>query len=498
MALAGSGLKLNILHKGLLLLLVPFILQVGLFVVLFAQVTAAEELAEVEAAQTVVLDKFGTLVLDFGHAWASIFNRVFGGPSSARSALSPEQYNQRVTTTIEELKALPHVQGTVQGFLTDFEEIRDGQYQLLKEVSAENPDGKTAPDFLRLTTQLLKLKMGMKKTINKMMSTKIAIDQERQKVVAIRLKDKQARESIKETIIWIFAFQLFVTVCMLVLFLNDISKRLSILVSNARRLPKGEAITVKVRGDDEIAYLDSVIREASGQLIESTQNRQSMMDMIAHDIRSPLMSSELLLNSLTDPKRVAAMDAQTSAQTAKRLRSVYKQMIILVEELLSMDRLEEGTLELDLEMFDLALVAETVKEGLTPQAELKGVELLNLIQTQQVVADERRIFQVLNNFVGNAVKFTPKGGRVVISSDISKERDWIVVSVNDTGRGIDPAQVPHVFEKYYQAKSQDKRQGFGLGLAISKILIEAQGGEVGVESKVGKGSTFWFTLPLEE
>lgn len=491
-------MKLNILQKGLLLLLVPFLLQVGLFVVLFTQVTAAEELAEKEAAQTVVLDKFGSLVLDFGHAWASIFNRVFGGPSSAQTALSPEQYNQRVSDTINELKSLPHVQDTVQGFLSDFEQIRDGQYQLLKEVSAENPDGTTAPDFVRLSIQLRQLKMGMKKTINKMMSTKIAIDQERQKVVAIRLKDKQARESIKETIIWIFAFQLFVTVCLLAIFLKDISRRLSVLVANARRLPKGEEITAKVRGDDEIAYLDSVIREASGQLIESAQNRQSIMDMIAHDIRSPLMSSELLLNSLTDPSRSAAMDAQARAQTAKRLRSVYKQMIILVEELLSMDRLEEGTLDLEIDMFELALVAETVKEGLSPQAELKGVEILNLINGQPVIADERRVFQVLNNFVGNAIKFTPKGGRIVMSADISKQRDFIVVSVNDTGRGIEPEQLPHVFDKYYQAKTQDKRQGFGLGLAISKILIEAQGGEVGVESTVGKGSTFWFTLPLEE
>jgi hypothetical protein len=95
------------------------------------------------------------------------FNRVFGGPSSAQTALSPEQYNQRVSDTINELKSLPHVQDTVQGFLSDFEQIRDGQYQLLKEVSAENPDGTTAPDFVRLSIQLRQLKMGMKKPSTK-------------------------------------------------------------------------------------------------------------------------------------------------------------------------------------------------------------------------------------------------------------------------------------------------------------------------------------------
>jgi signal transduction histidine kinase len=110
-----------------------------------------------------------------------------------------------------------------------------------------------------------------------------------------------------------------------------------------------------------------------------------------------------------------------------------------------------------------------------------------------VLADAARIQQVLSNLVGNAVKFTPRQGQITVSADLlDKEVRFAVI---DTGPGIPPEQVPHIFGRFWQARSADRR-GIGLGLAIAKGIVEAHSGRIWVESQVGVGSTFYFTLPI--
>jgi signal transduction histidine kinase len=110
----------------------------------------------------------------------------------------------------------------------------------------------------------------------------------------------------------------------------------------------------------------------------------------------------------------------------------------------------------------------------------------------QVVADGARIQQVLSNLVGNAVKFTPRQGRITVSAELLETE--VRFAVIDTGPGIPPEQVPHIFGRFWQARSSDRR-GIGLGLAIAKGIVEAHGGRIWVESQVGVGSIFYFTLP---
>jgi signal transduction histidine kinase len=349
---------------------------------------------------------------------------------------------------------------------------------------------------------MLKLKEMRSKSnslLTGMAKIRLSLEQEQKEVAETRRQDSQLRKTTKSTIIALFILQLILTIFLLSLFLNDITKRLSLLVANAKKLPKGEPVQLTVKGADEIAYLDSVLHEASNQLVQATKNRQAVIDMIAHDIRSPLMSSQLLINILKRQYSEVdhAQDSSVRTQKFDQLHNANLQVVCLVEDLLSIDRLESGQLNLDLDLLDIKEVIAQVLGTLSPQVKAKGIELLDKTQKYEVVADRQRLYQVMSNFVTNAIKHTDSGGQITIESELPRNKEEIKITVRDTGHGIAAAELPFIFDRYYQSPRSESKSGYGLGLAISKLLIELHQGTVGVQSAPGKGSAFWFTLPVD-
>ena len=148
---------------------------------------------------------------------------------------------------------------------------------------------------------------------------------------------------------------------------------------------------------------------------------------------------------------------------------------------------------------DLASLVREVVESLQPQATTRSITLTTELEAKAVPLglDPNRITQVLTNLVGNALKFTPSGGRVQCVLTVPEGGPR--VEVRDNGPGIPERHLPHLFTRFYQVDPSNTRLtgGAGLGLSISKAIVEAHGGDIGVESELGKGSTFWFTLPRE-
>jgi signal transduction histidine kinase len=168
----------------------------------------------------------------------------------------------------------------------------------------------------------------------------------------------------------------------------------------------------------------------------------------------------------------------------------------LIGNLLDMSRIEAGTLRVEPEPMDLAsILRETAAEfQIMTREHSLGAVLPPVLPL--VLADPRRTRQVLRNLVENAVKYSPEGGPVTISAEV--EAEFVKVSVADQGLGLDPEHVDRVFQRFYQVDSASTRKvgGSGLGLSICKAIIEAQDGKLWVSSQEGKGSTFYFTLPL--
>jgi signal transduction histidine kinase len=182
-----------------------------------------------------------------------------------------------------------------------------------------------------------------------------------------------------------------------------------------------------------------------------------------------------------------------------RMKANVDRLARLINDLLDLSRIEAGRIELRPTTLPLAALAKEVVESLRPVAVEKGIRL-DVASTDADAtawADRDKVTQVLMNLIGNALKFTPAQGQVAVA--IQRDgAEWVQISVADTGPGIPPGEAAKIFDQFYQVGKVDaqKRQGTGLGLAICKTLVEMQRGKLWVESEVGRGSTFFFALPV--
>ena len=226
---------------------------------------------------------------------------------------------------------------------------------------------------------------------------------------------------------------------------------------------------------------------------QTVEAREQVLKIVSHDLRTPLhtvaMSTSLLLEG-------AGTDEQRHRQLAI-IRRAGERMNRLVKDLLDVAKLEAGQLAIQPRAIEAAPLLAEADETLRPVVEEHALHLETDVRPDlpMIQADAGRVLQVLSNLVSNAVKFTPPGGRISIR--VVPEGRQVRLSVTDTGCGIPPGQLSQVFGRFWQADPADRR-GIGLGLAISKAIVEAHGGRIWVESRVGEGTTFHFTLSASE
>jgi signal transduction histidine kinase len=187
------------------------------------------------------------------------------------------------------------------------------------------------------------------------------------------------------------------------------------------------------------------------------------------------------------------MPPEKQAEHLQRVKRAGERMNRLVQDLLDVAKLEAGRLGITARPVDVSALLVEAEEMLRPLAAEKSIRLERTIGDglPSVMADPGRVLQVIGNLVGNAIKFTPTGGRITLKAE--RVGSEVRFSVSDTGSGIPADQLPHIFGQFWQGDRTDRR-GIGLGLAIAKGLVEAHGGRISVESRVGEGTTFWFTL----
>lgn len=281
----------------------------------------------------------------------------------------------------------------------------------------------------------------------------------------------------------------------------------------ARSIQHGEIVNDEdvdiIRGDDKPAILrlsSAPIRDKSGKIIagvvisqdvtelkEAIRSRDEFLSIASHELKTPLTT---LIASIQMLMRVYEKDSnaknippliETSSKSATKLSH-------LISELLDVSKIESGQLKLNKSKFILADIVSECCDHVSLQG-THDLELSGVLETE-VFADKQRIDQVVVNFVNNAVKYSPKAP--IIKLHIEKIGNNAKLSVTDQGIGIDKEKLPHLFERYYRVDPSGLQySGLGLGLYISAEIIKLHGGQVGVESKVNEGSTFWFTIPIK-
>jgi signal transduction histidine kinase len=219
--------------------------------------------------------------------------------------------------------------------------------------------------------------------------------------------------------------------------------------------------------------------------------REEFLAIVSHDLRNPLNNISMAAqNLLEDPRDVKEMAASINRSAGE--------MLSLIQDLLDVERIAVGKLTLHIEEHDVSEIIKQAVEQLQGAAASKGVTLEAEPEDVcgYVVCDRSRAMQVLSNLIGNAIKFTPAKGKICVSCQrTGPEGKEVQVSVSDTGEGIAPEKIKTIFERFSQIHNQDRR-GIGLGLYIAKMMVEEHPGRIWVESKLGEGSTFHFTLPL--
>ena len=263
----------------------------------------------------------------------------------------------------------------------------------------------------------------------------------------------------------------------------------------AERL-RADAATEKERSNYQAsarssAELLSHEQESHQKTQAALTTREEFLAIVSHDLRNPLNHISLVAqNLLEEPKDVKELASSISRSAGEMVR--------LIEDLLDVERIAVGKLTLHIEEHDVSEIIKQAVEQLQGAAASKEITLEAEPQDVcgYVVCDRSRVMQVLSNLIGNAIKFTPAKGQICVScARAGPEGKEVQVSVSDTGEGIAPEKIKTIFERFSQIHSQDRR-GIGLGLYIAKMMVEEHPGRIWVESKLGEGSTFHFTLPL--
>jgi signal transduction histidine kinase len=268
------------------------------------------------------------------------------------------------------------------------------------------------------------------------------------------------------------------------------------VVDATRRIASGRyGERVPVRDDDELGELSASFNTMARALDEAERRRMEVIYDLSHELRTPLST----LRGYTEG--LAEGVIQPSGEIWALLQTETDRMGRLVDDLRRLSQAEAGQLELDLAPILPAEVVLRAAEQMRPPFEHQGVDLEISVYDKlpPVLADADRVVQVLINLMSNALRHTPHAGRVTVGAGIASGE--VVFEVADTGEGLAPEHLPHVFERFYRADKSRSRdaagEGSGVGLAISKALVEAMEGTIWAESlEVGEGATFRFTLPL--
>lgn len=254
-------------------------------------------------------------------------------------------------------------------------------------------------------------------------------------------------------------------------------------------------------GREDVALAEDVARRAAlsidnARLYDAAQRairaRDEILAVVSHDLRNPLSVVGVTLQML----RGAFSEQPRRRELVAKAERAFDRMNRLIEDLLDLARIDQGTLRLERSRAAVAPLLAELVDLQRPLAAQKSIALEAELSAASVDVDvdRERIAQVLSNLLGNALKFTPEGGRVRVTTSIVG--DAVQIAVEDTGPGIATESLPHVFDRFWQAQGTGK-QGVGLGLAIAKGIVEAHGGAMSVASEPGQGATFRFTLPID-
>lgn len=288
-------------------------------------------------------------------------------------------------------------------------------------------------------------------------------------------------------------------------FMRSIYEGIQRLMENTHRMAQQKPLLPESKGRDELAQLDRTFHQMSEAVQAAAQEqrrlqelKQDFFNMVTHDMRTPLSSVVLSIEALS--AGLSGAMPEEALPTLERAEQNANLLMRLINDLLDVEAANNGQLKLNLENFEAKPALQEAAQLLQPLAAKNGVaikiEISEAEANCEVLADRYQFLRILTNLITNAIKFSEPGRTITVR--LTRQPDRSIIEVIDEGRGIPADQIENVFKRFHQIEKADARLkgGSGLGLAICKSIVEAHGGEISVQSEVGKGSTFTFWLPV--
>ncbi|MBS1996719.1 MAG: hypothetical protein JSS86_10425 [Cyanobacteria bacterium SZAS LIN-2] len=480
----SSGLTL--VHKGLLLIIVPFLFNCTWLFLLNGVLDRTHKLADMERQQSIFIEHLNTVMDGSYQARESLLGYI--ATRNKKYLSRTDLWIERTTKAVAALTSLP-LTTEQRNLANELNEAINSQLSPIENV-IKNTDSQGATSVLQ-DIESVKDSIGMVPSADIDISAHIAkqrvdLDDARREV---QKNNSRAGTIVVSGLIG----NLLLTVLAVLLLNKELSTRLRVLVENAQRLPKKQELNPPLKGADELAYLDTSLHQASVDLQKAADLRTSLMQMVAHDLRSPLFSCMIALEIILDNE-----NANLSEKGQKQVAAMQKnldRLITLTNDLLLIEQYENDQLTLELEAENIKEVIDQAISSVSGLAQAKRITLKNLAAQEYLEIDRNRILQVIVNYLSNAIKFSPKNSAVEISTEVSPNR--LKVSVRDSGSGISAADKNKLFQKFFQTDEGKAAGGAGLGLTICKSIVKAHGGAVGVASEAGRGAIFWFSVPIE-
>jgi signal transduction histidine kinase len=480
-------MRLTIFQKGLLLVSVPLAFEIAFVAYLSSLLHASDEQVKVEQHAKDVVLHADTLRRDWTEA--SFAATVYAYNKNPALYFKYKSLLLELEDEMTALRKLCKNNRTQMAAIEDLDKCNSISTSLLEHIQNEKePLGALFPKGSLTTAQ-------HPFVVLRRLCDEI-IDQEQTVLDRSPAIRRQNRQQIDQALWSAIGFNVALTVFFTAYLSRNITGRLRSVMSNTRKMVDRQQLLPAVGGTDEIAELDNAIHRTSDELNELEKFKRELTAMVTHELRSPLTSIQGVLTLL----RVGALGEipPLAQQKVEMAESNTQRLIRLINDLLDIEKMEAGKLEMAPQATPLQSIFDQSVAAVQDFAAQHHVDIINEPTDLWANVDADRLTQVVINFLSNAIKYSDSGSNVTITSQ--QQSSFIKVLVTDTGRGIPEDYKEKIFEKFQQVNAKDtrERKGTGLGLAISKSIVEQHGGDIGVDSEVGKGSTFWFTVPIAE
>lgn len=492
-------LKLRLTHKAFILILVPLCFELVFIATLAILLNQAEMDALMEARSKAVVAEANTISSLYYVTGSDLVAASFTHDQEAVALVDDRL--QRIAEHIQVLRELPAANERQKEQIAEVEQSALRGLELLKLArgAIEKPElGLTLVHANRGNELRNKLKGAYDELIT---SLNVLAAEEYDKTPSKPHYD--SRVSVRQWLVAGVIFNIILAVGLALGFVASTNSRLRTVMQNTSRVATQQQLAPLVGGSDEIAELDAVFHDMANALERANKKerelnelKQRFIAMVGHDIRAPLTcikgALEMLQSGVYGELSDRA-DRQINIASASANR-----LMALVRDLLDLDKYSLGKLEVQTQSQSLQTLCVSAATEMEILAAGKEIEIQVEADDCDVLADSDRVTQVLVNLLSNAVKFSEDQSTITVRARKQDQDHTALVEVIDHGRGIPPEKIDKLFKRYSQMTLEDSTvlRGYGLGLSISKEIVEAHGGTIGCTSELEKGTRFWFTLPL--